>query len=231
MTDWTHPEPERLSAYLEGELPDEEEGRVRRHLEGCARCEAVLRDLREVVRRAGSLEDREPERDLWPAVARVVESEARGGGGRGRAAGPASRRAFALTLPQAAAAALVLIALSAATAWVIHPDDTGTAPVATRAPAGPDAVPVDAVEGAPEGYADELAELETSLRRNRARLEPNTVRVLEKNLEIIDRAIRESRRALEVDPGNPFLEQHLERTYRTKLEYLRQASSVAEWSS
>ncbi len=64
----------------------------------------------------------------------------------------------------------------------------------------------------------------------RGRLEPNTVRILEKNLGVIERAIDESRRALAVDPGNAFLREHLDRTYREKLDYLREAAGIADWT-
>ena len=55
-------------------------------------------------------------------------------------------------------------------------------------------------------------------------------RVLERNLAVIEQAIEDSRLALEQDPGNEFLAAHLERVYERKVEYLREAARVAEWS-
>jgi hypothetical protein len=82
---------------------------------------------------------------------------------------------------------------------------------------------------APPALAQELAALEGVLAEARSRLAPNTVRVLEKNLSVIDRAIEESVRALEVDPSNPFLRDHLDRAYREKADFLREVAAITEW--
>ena len=57
-------------------------------------------------------------------------------------------------------------------------------------------------------------------------LDTSTVRVLEQNLELIDRAIRDAERALAADPGNAYLNAHLARTMRQKIDLLRQAASL-----
>jgi hypothetical protein len=57
------------------------------------------------------------------------------------------------------------------------------------------------------------------------------VRILEKNLAVIDRAIRESVAALAVDPGNEFLVDHLEGAYRRKVDYLREATALLSWGT
>ncbi|KPJ79232.1 MAG: hypothetical protein AMS19_11625, partial [Gemmatimonas sp. SG8_23] len=62
-------------------------------------------------------------------------------------------------------------------------------------------------------------------------LDPNTVRILERNLSVIEQAIEDSRQALAQDPENEFLAAHLERVYERKLSYLREAARVAEWST
>jgi hypothetical protein len=77
--------------------------------------------------------------------------------------------------------------------------------------------------------AVELASLEAVLEQARSRLAPNTVRILEKNLGVIERAIQESRRALEVDPGNEYLRQHLDRAYRDKADFLREVAYITAW--
>lgn len=59
----------RLSEYLDGDLPARERAELETHLEGCAACRALLADLRRIVATAGALTDREPARDLWPALA------------------------------------------------------------------------------------------------------------------------------------------------------------------
>ena len=91
---WTN----RLSEYVDGDLPQEELARLEAHLPGCADCRATLAQLRRVVARAQSLDDRPPTADLWPAIARhvgVVSLDAR-----------RARRRVSFTMPQLAAAAV-----------------------------------------------------------------------------------------------------------------------------
>jgi hypothetical protein len=76
--------------------------------------------------------------------------------------------------------------------------------------------------------AEELAALEEILRSAEGVLDPNTVRVIERSLGVIEQAIADSREALAQDPGNAFLAEHLERMYRRKLLYLQDAVSLAE---
>ena len=53
------------------------------------------------------------------------------------------------------------------------------------------------------------------------------MRVIEKNLRIINRAIREAQSALAADPANSYLNLHLAQEMRRKLELLRQAAALA----
>jgi hypothetical protein len=77
------------------------------------------------------------------------------------------------------------------------------------------------------GYDAAIAELEQTLAAGRNRLDPKTVRVLEQNLQIIDRAVAEARRAVEADPSNTWLRSHLASTMRRKAELLRTATMLA----
>jgi hypothetical protein len=60
----------------------------------------------------------------------------------------------------------------------------------------------------------------------RDRLDPRTVSVLEKNLTVIDSAVAEAQRAVAADPANAYLNSHLVRTLRRKVELLRQAATL-----
>ncbi|HEY7058332.1 MAG TPA: hypothetical protein VH458_17495, partial [Vicinamibacterales bacterium] len=59
-----------------------------------------------------------------------------------------------------------------------------------------------------------------------AQLDPETVRILEANLQAIDQAIDQSRRALEADPANIYLYNHLAEARQRKLALLRRASAL-----
>ena len=91
-------------------------------------------------------------------------------------------------------------------------------------------VQVSLPAGVGDSYSEELARLEALLSEHRDELDPNTVRILEKNLAIIDRAIEESGEALAGDPGNEYLREHLDRAVRRKVDYLRDASLISGWS-
>jgi hypothetical protein len=73
-------------------------------------------------------------------------------------------------------------------------------------------------------YSDALADLERAFDATRDRLDPATVATVERNLAIIDDAIRQTVEALKADPGSTFLYDHLERSRRQKLDVLRQAT-------
>src|SRR3989454_3202589 len=110
---WT----DRLSLYLDGALAPAEREACEGHLAECAACAGTLADLRRVVARARSLEDRPPATDLWPAIAAGIGRSARGDVAdlaerrRGRA------RRFSFTPPQLAAAGVALVLLSGAAVW------------------------------------------------------------------------------------------------------------------
>jgi hypothetical protein len=76
-------------------------------------------------------------------------------------------------------------------------------------------------------YSDELRELEQVLRKSRGALAPETVRIMEDNLMIIDRAIREARAAMAADPNSELLVELLRSAYERKLELLRQAAKTS----
>jgi hypothetical protein len=76
-------------------------------------------------------------------------------------------------------------------------------------------------------YDDAVADLEQTLSAGRAKLDQETVRVLEDNLRAIDRAIEQCRRALAADPANVYLNSHMADARQRKLALLRRASALA----
>ncbi len=74
-------------------------------------------------------------------------------------------------------------------------------------------------------YDQAIAELERTLADNRTVLDTSTVRVVEQNLVVINRAIRQAHLALEADPASPYLHQHLALQMKLKLDLLRRAAA------
>ncbi|MDF1505003.1 hypothetical protein, partial [Roseisolibacter sp. H3M3-2] len=83
--------------------------------------------------------------------------------------------------------------------------------------------PAAAVPGVRD-YDRAIASLRTAVRDRRADLDSGTVAVLERNLRIIDEAIRQSREALEAAPASPMLERALTKALDRKVELLRTAA-------
>jgi anti-sigma factor RsiW len=223
MTDqWT----DRLSEYLDQELEPADREQVEAHLATCPDCRQVLQELRAVVARAGRLKDREPRSDLWAGVQSAI--------GRGRVVDLDSRRIsarrFSFSLPQLVAAAAALALVSGGSAWMMSQRGDDARAVAEAPPApGVQAQPVRFDR---KGRADSaITELERILLEESGRLDSSTVRILTQNLALIDRAIGQARKALESDPSNPYLNDHLARTMRKKIEVLRHAADLAQVAS
>ena len=230
-THWT----DRLSDYLDGELTPEEHSSLEAHLGTCAECAHVLDELKAVVSRTRGLQDTPPRKDLWSGIERAIASLPQEDGqvvdfsARLGSIDPLEEDGrLRLSLSQVAAASLILMVGSAAASWSLRPlassgrvdEDTGVAAL----------VQVSLPVGVGESYSEELAQLEALLSEHRDELAPNTIRILEKNLGIIDRAIQESAEALAGDPGNEYLREHLDRAMRRKVDYLRDASLISGWS-
>ena len=214
---WTN----RLSEYLDGELDSSERSALEAHLATCGQCYATLGELQQVVARAKSLEDRPPTKDLWVGIRAGLtqESEARLTPGRR----PGVSRRFSFTVPQLLAASIALVLLSGGSAWLaLRQGPTNTPePIAVTRPAG---TRVASWTGSTDIA---IGELETALTQNEKQLDSTTVRIVRKNLAIINRAIAEARIALRNDPGNAYLNLHLADTMRRKVELLRRVNDMA----
>jgi hypothetical protein len=81
-------------------------------------------------------------------------------------------------------------------------------------------------EDAYGGYDQAVADLEAVLAGGREVLDPETVQVLEENLQAIDRAIQEAEEALSRDPGSTVLQRFLTINFRKKVDLLRQAAGA-----
>jgi anti-sigma factor RsiW len=209
---------ERLSEYLDDELAPGERLALEAHLESCDDCAALLTDLRRVVARAHDLEDRPPRQDLWPTIARQIGATPRT---------LTTRRRWSFSMPQLAAAAVALMTVSGGAVWLVQPRgaEPMPAPVAT-APSSSTPAAINAGHTAAESYAAAVADLERVLAGGRGQLDSATVRVIEQNLAVIDRAIAQAQQALQADPANLYLNSHLAETMRRKLDLLRQAATL-----
>lgn len=114
----------------------------------------------------------------------------------------------------------------------VMPDESREAPprrpvAARRAPApAPTRVGNVSRTSAELAYDREIQQLKGLLEARRAELDPSTVAVVERNLNVIDDAIRQSREALQRDPASRFLNDQLNSALDKKVELLRAAAML-----
>lgn len=215
---WT----DRLSEYLDGDLDEAQRSALEAHLVDCDQCRATIADLRRVVDRAQAMDERPPVRDLWPGIAGRI------GLSTDNLALRRARRRISFTVPQLIAATVALIAVSAGTARLVSNKASTPSTTAAASPQLP-AVQAALWNKADSSADQELDELRLALAEGQrsGRLNPATIRRLERSLAIIDSAIAEAKRALAQDPQSPYLNHHLADTMRRKLEFLREANRIA----
>ena len=191
----------QLNEYVDGTLAAEARALVEAHLAGCAGCRAAVVELRALVAGAADLPKRiEPARDLWTGIAaRVGKREVRNG-----------KRWWRTALAAAATLVIGFAVYRLLPPFAAHYRLAGEGWVA--------------VEAQYEQASDELTR---ALATERDRLAPATVALLERNLAVIDAALRESRDALARDPENVELRGLVASAAREKVELLRWATRVA----
>ncbi|MGH7571683.1 MAG: zf-HC2 domain-containing protein [Gemmatimonadota bacterium] len=212
-----------LNDFVEGLLDGTAARRAEEHLRNCADCRAEAESLRFLLAGMRDLpREIRPPRDLFPEITRVAgkaETIPLDGSDRRR------RALHDLRRPLAAAAVLLVVLAAAMTAWLLErrPGE----PVAVISPQPALAPAADLTQVATD-YEAAIRELSNTLQDRRSELDPATVRLVEENLLVIDRAIRESRAALAADPANQVLEQLVVAGYEQKLDILRRAARSTE---
>jgi hypothetical protein len=172
-------------------------------------------DLRTLRAAAFTLDRREPPADMLARIQGRLQAEP----ARRLLAWPNTRSAWGTWL--AAAAALLLTTA------------IGLAPLFRSGPVSePDAAPtddsalVDSVQAdllaAEQHYDRAIQGLEQIARSDTAELDPQVAAVLQKNLQVVDQAIDESRAALKSQPASATAQEGLFEAMRTKVALLQQ---------
>ena len=217
---------QNLSAYVDGELEGPMLAAAERHLASCAECRGDLEALKRIVRRAGSLDDRMPETDLWAGIQQRIATP----GSEDVIPIATRRRKLTFTMPQLAAAALVLVGLTAGAVTLAQrgwPSAVSGQPSAGQPSAITRAVsnesPADLTVAS---YDSAIRGMQAMLQTRRSQLDTGTIRVVEQSLTVIDAAIKQARDALAHDPSNLYLNGQLQRTLDRKLDVLRQVVTL-----
>jgi hypothetical protein len=212
-----HVDFEELQDYQEDLLSPEREEEVLMHLEECQSCREELSTLQGLLADLGELPvEAEPSRDLWPQIMWRM-----GGSGEQEKKAP-SRPGITLPVWQLAAASITVALISGGAVWAFISGSPQAPFPAYNAPASA-ALPAGFGNGFDE-YDTAVLELEAILEQGGAVLDPETVRILEENLMVIDQAIAQSKEALVDDPGSRLLRRILTETMRRKVDFLQQAA-------
>jgi predicted anti-sigma-YlaC factor YlaD len=206
---------ERLDDWVDGALGEADAREIETHLASCALCHERERRLRRLLAHAAALpRSVTPPRDLWPDIARRLESErpwrwATGGWG-----------------PVALAAAATVVVGLVAVLWNGRaPSPARTVEIPSASPearlvAGTTVISDPVLAAAERDYEAAANALLEALQQRKSRLQPGALAAVESNLEVIDRALAEVREALVKDPTNPELSRMLVSTHRKKVDVL-----------
>jgi len=215
---------------LDAPLPPADAAALAAHLETCAACRDLQADLALAHGAAESLDTPVVPSTAWPALAAQLERE-----GLLTPAAPRPSRRPWQTYTWMALAASLLAGVGAALVWRFSDRVTPAPSIVTAPPATPgnvrDPHAVEAIEielrVAAEHYEKAITALEGLAAEDRSRIDPVVAQVVERNLLLIDKAIADSRTALQGQPGSLVAQASLFDAYRQKVALLQDLIAMA----
>ena len=202
---------ELVGELVDGTAHPDVEQAVRRHLDSCASCRALLEDLTRIRTAAAALGPVEPSPQVWAAVQAGL-----------RPYGADGREAWALWRPLAAAAGFALVASSLG--WV-------ASRLAVPSPAAVvvEAQPTGAFELAEAAYQAAIDDLETVATDAEAPLVAQRALVtLQAGLADLDQVIVETRDQLAREPDDAFSQDSLLTALDSKVALLQDALALVD---
>ena len=215
---------EAIQELADGTLGPVRRAELQTHLEQCDECRALAADLKKIREAAASLEQPAPPDKVWLQIAGRLRQEGR----VIEKVSPMRQRRGLLAL----AAALVL--MIGGSLWFLYPlrqDSTSSVSSGATDPGtggGGNAAPSDTVQSiaddlmvAEKHYQAAIGKLEQAAKANDGAIDAQTAAVLQKNLQVIDQAIAESRTALRQEPQSQPARDSLFEALRRKVTLLQ----------
>jgi len=185
-----------LSAFVDEALDAARRGEVAAHIEACAACAGLARDLRQIRAAAGSLGSVTPPAHVWLEVAGQMRLD-RAAQDAERAAAPRARAAAWQWIGIAAALVITTLAIYVVTTRTPATGAPASARGRSNATTAADVESVqDDLRRAEDLYASAITKLETIAKSDGGALSPEIAAKLQRSVTTIDTAIAESRSAL-----------------------------------
>jgi hypothetical protein len=230
-----------LGEYVDGTLPPADRQRLEEHLATCEACRRTAGDLAQIRKAAAELPAVKPPDRIWARISSDLTAERRpsvtaapSGIGAWSAAVAAGLRRLAAPVPLLGAAVVVLAVLAGYLVISRGPAPSAPTTRATAAmpgkaqgdsagAAGADLVQtVDAeLKLAEQHYEKAIAGLEQITKAGQGNLDPQVTETLQRNLVVIDQAIRESKLALQSQPTSELAQESLFEAFRRKVALLQ----------
>lgn len=216
----------QIGDYADGALDAPARHALEAHLATCDRCRRLADDFRVLRAASLALEPQQPPPHVWARIAAAIETDRRSPRPwdiRGLQAG-----VWGFAGRPLAAAAIVLV-LVGGLSWLAWRD---LAPV-VPAGADPEVAAVDTVDPDPvqpmeaelkfaeNQWVDAIVGLEEIAKTGSTELDAETADVVQASLTVIDRAIGESRAALETEPASDLAQESLFEALRSKVALLQ----------
>ena len=219
------------------ELVDGTLGPIRRaelelHLESCDRCRALAADLQEIVRTAKSLDEITPPARVWTSLSAQLRAE------RGMTP-PASTLVRHRSVALLAIAAALVLAVGASLFLLrtspVPPAASSTASTAPEpataqspAPAPGNAAPDDPVQSVVIELAATEKQFQRLVEASEASnsVDQKTAAAMQKNLQVMNEAINETRKALDADPQNAPARASLYEVLKQKIQFLQETIAL-----
>lgn len=202
---------EAIQELVDGTLGPIRRAELQTHLDSCDACRALAADLEKIRDAAGSLGTIKPPDHVWLRIAAELREE------KAVSAKPLTRhRSFA---GLALAASLVLVV--GASLWLVRTYRTVDPGAGNAAPTNAVQSITDNLMVAERHYQLAIEELEKAARSDDGSIDPEVAAVLERNLQVIDQAIAESRSALQAEPQSAPARESLFGALRQKVTLLQ----------
>jgi hypothetical protein len=209
-----HPNELLINDYVDDALGRAERAEIEHHLAACAECRGLVDDLRNVRRRAGTLDAIPPPARAWKRIERALAAEQ--SARRQPGADGASRYRSWSWL---AAAAVLVLCTIVGLRYFRAPARSSGAPIAGDARELAPSVQSNLLQ-AEQHYRQAIAGLEQIKNAEKGALPPQTAATLEKSFSVVDQAITECREALKAQPNSEPAQESLLESFKTKIALL-----------